>query len=176
MSGPSPRSEVSERSRLSWSGRVNSGARSPGVSIRRLLRWPAELDLHQRIVCGIEAQAAIGAVRGLVVTVHVQAQAADLRVGARQPLEMAEECREYAATSRLGEHVHGLDPPEKAIAPIAPLGGEHELSHGLPVALGDEVATLGRRREQRLDAGTQLRRIEFLVLGFACQPRIAVDD
>jgi hypothetical protein len=83
--------------------------------------------------------------RGVVV-VHVEphahgAGAAGLFacVGVKRP--------EHAAAAVVGLHVHALDPPDVAVAPVAPLLRDHELPDNVPAGVGNEIQRLGGVRQ-----------------------------
>ena len=49
-----------------------------------------------------------------------------------------------AAAAELRDDVDALDPPDHAVAPVAPLVGDHQRSDDAVAALGHEVAAQGR--------------------------------
>jgi len=75
----------------------------------------------------------------VVILLDVQAQADDLRVGRRQGLDVGIQGAKDAPAARLGTDVDALDPPDPAVAPVAPPARQHQLAHDTAGFLGDEV-------------------------------------
>src|SRR5262249_21005466 len=73
-------------------------------------------------------------------------------------------------------HVDALQPPEPAVAPVAPLEGHAELPERLALVLGQEVVALVLIGEEGGDAGAQPRGIEALAFGLLGQPGVELAD
>src|SRR5262249_47304522 len=71
--------------------------------------------------------------------------------------------------------VHALNPPEPAVAPVAPLVGDAHLTENLAFFLGEEVASLVRVGQLRHDARGQQRQVEDLALAFQSEQAVELD-
>ena len=68
-----------------------------------------------------------------------------------QLFNVAEQGAEHASAPCLRQYVHALDPPEVAVAPLAPLDGEHQR--------GDDAAAGREQRPQRFEQALLLARL-----------------
>src|SRR5688500_11357028 len=74
-----------------------------------------------------------------VALVDVQADAADGRLLDHR-LHVVVQTRVNAAAPKFGDDVHALNPPDHAVAPVAPFVGDHQRADDPFVAFGDVVA------------------------------------
>ena len=83
---------------------------------------------------------------------------------------------EHAELSGVREDVHGLNPPDHPVAPVAPLEGDERLTDGATIVLGDPVAAGRLFAQEGSDAGAQHFEIECQVFGLAGECEVARDD
>jgi hypothetical protein len=98
------------------------------------------------------AEELVGAARAGVLVLDVQADAAHLRIGLRQRQHARVQRAVHTAAAKGLVDEHALDPPEPAVAPVAPFPGQHQRAGRAAADLGDEVAALARVVEGALDA------------------------
>src|ERR1700682_1543361 len=114
--------------------------RRPGCAPHRSKETHAGLERFiDEVVRTLHPGGAIGGLRAPVVALDVQAKAAYRAVPFRERLHMTIEARVDAAPAQLGPHVDTLDPPEAAVSPIAPLGGDHQRADDTAARLRDHV-------------------------------------
>ena len=81
--------------------------------------------------------------RGRIVQFDVEPQAHDAWRAAGERVDMIVQRAKYAATSYGRFDVNALDPPELAVAPVAPFVRDHELADRTArVVFGDEIAAM----------------------------------
>jgi hypothetical protein len=74
----------------------------------------------------LHAEEFVGAARVGVFLLDVQAQSAHFRIGFGQREHVRVQGAIHAAAAELLRHVHALDPPPPAVAPVAPFPGQHQ--------------------------------------------------
>jgi phosphohistidine phosphatase SixA len=150
--------------------------RKGGAAPRSVIVAEHEVDLEHAIAGFVHAKVCVDRLRGRVLVLDVQPQPADVRVRMREVAHVAEQRREHALVARLRHDVHGLDPPEPAAAPVAPLVRDHQLSDGPVAVVHDVVPTALRVREHRSDAFAEQVAIEFALLRLPGEARVPVHD
>src|SRR4029450_11955764 len=65
--------------------------------------------------------------------------------------------------------IHGLNPDKRAVTPVAPLRGRHQLSDGLAVDLGEVVTPEAPIGEDCLHAGLEQPEVQSLSFGLGRQ-------
>src|SRR5262249_52848097 len=101
------------------------------------------ISLQQQIIGDLHAQPSIRLLRGLIMAIHVKPDPNHVRSLPRRPLHMIVQGLEHAFAACVGTDVDALDPPEPAIAPVAPFPGHHHLAENFTVLFADEIAALG---------------------------------
>src|SRR5882762_7635965 len=93
-------------------------------------RSTRQTEVHfQELIMGLaEANARVGLFGLDVSLVHIETQAADIVALRGLLMDAVEKGAEHAATAPVFADIHALNPPEEAVAPVAPLGGDHQLT------------------------------------------------
>jgi hypothetical protein len=107
---------------------------------------------------------------------HVQAQRAHVFPLASQSFQVLEELAENALAPKVRPDVHALDPPQIAVAPIAPFVSNHQLAGQRAVNLRDEINALGGIIQQRRNAGLNASGIQPQTFRFNRQAQIKIGD
>jgi hypothetical protein len=126
------------------------------------------------------AERAVGLLRGRVVGLDVQPDAADVAGGGRAAKDVFVQRAIHAAAAERGVDVDRLDPEKPAVAPVAPLAREHQLAHDPPGGAviddrDDVVAALGIG-EHGIDAAPQTLDVELFALGLVRHRAVEGDD
>ena len=77
--------------------------------------------LKEPVVVTVHADLLINRLRLSIRTVDIKANAADMQVRLRELLDIAIHLRKEFEPADFRPQVHALDPPDSAIAPVAPL-------------------------------------------------------
>src|SRR5713226_8662000 len=77
--------------------------------------------LEDPIVLAGHPQARVHLMRASVARVDVEADAFDVVIGERDPLHVFVQAGIDALAAEFGSYVNALDPPDHAVAPVAPL-------------------------------------------------------
>lgn len=83
--------------------------------------------------------------------------AAHIAIGLGSSAHGGEQRPKHPTSARLGVHIDTLDPPQIAIAPVAPLVGDHETADDTCIDLGNEVEA-GAGALQKTPHATRHRR------------------
>src|SRR5438874_2628987 len=89
----------------------------------------------------------------IVLTDNQQPHADDVGLVAGGSEDVLVKLAKDAMAPRCGSDVDALNPPEGAVAPVAPLERDAKLADHTPIGLGDEIAALGMIAQHRGDAG-----------------------
>ena len=140
----------------------------------------AEL-LEDPVVGLLHPEARVGLLRDAVLALDVEAEAAHTRVARGLALGVVVEPAVDAAPPVVGPDVDALNPPEEAVAPVAPLVGEHHRAdRGGPAlaggVLGDDVEAVLRALEQVADAGREGLPRELQPFGLARHREVELDQ
>ena len=135
-----------------------------------------EIDFEQFVIGGLQAEAVVGLARAGVVRVHVEAQAADVRLLPREFVQVSEHRAEHAAAAAGFDHEDALDPPEISVAPIAPFVGDEQLAGARAIGFGDEINSLRGVAQQGVDAGGDAFGMQPPMLGLEREAQIAVRE
>ena len=88
--------------------------------------------LENRVTSGLHSQRLIGALRGLIGVFDVEPKADHVGVATRFLLDvLIERAKDPAAAIRLGD-IDALQPPDPAVAPVAPFAGDRGLADNTP--------------------------------------------
>ena len=144
------------------------GARSlPGTLVPQEtdLLLSAPINFVKLVARSLHAHSFVDPLGACVLDVHVEAQAANVAGGAGPGLDVFVQAAVDAHAAGFVGNEDALDPPEPAVAPVAPFSGDQHLAdHSLP-AFGHVVNAAGRIRQQVGDAGANRFRIELPLLG-----------
>src|SRR5262245_44300103 len=89
---------------------------------------------------------------------------------------MLEESAKDAEATGVRAHIYALNPPEKAIAPVAPFLRDAELAKHLAIFIREKIQPLVRIGEHGGDAAAQRGVIECLAFGFFGEAAVVFDD
>jgi subtilisin-like proprotein convertase family protein len=161
----------------------NASTASVVVTVPHDLSQPttrnAQRSLHpleDQIVLAVHAAAAVDVLGRGIAAVDVETDAADVGVALGDAPHVLVQPRVDALAAVLRPHVDALDPPDVAVAPVAPLVGDHHRRDDAAVRLGDEVAAARRLVEDGAHAARDHRRLEIDRLGLAGHGLLKLDD
>src|SRR5262245_10543922 len=164
--------DAAYRNRRSRPRRARCG-RMPHLRARHTAAVEA---FHNEIAARRQTQIAVGFVGTGVLFFDVKAQADDAGVGFGFTAQLVEERPEDPLSAMLRMNVHALQPPDVAIAPVAPLVGVHQLPDGAPRVGGDQVTSLAGVGQQSPHAWLDMRAVEYFPLTLFGQEAIEFDD
>ena len=135
-----------------------------------------EQVLHHQVAGHPHAQAGVGGLGDRVLAFHVEPQPHHARIGGGQRLQMLVQRAADAPAPVVGVHVHALDPPDVAVAPVAPLVRVHHLADDAAVRARDVVGAARRARQQPPHPVAQGPAIEAYALALVGEAGVEVDD
>src|SRR5262249_34677475 len=89
--------------------------------------------LQHKVARALHAQAQIGLLRDMVLFFDIETQSDHGRIGDGRRMDMLIESTENTLAARVSADIDALDPPDPAIAPVAPLARQHQLADHLAV-------------------------------------------
>ncbi len=128
------------------------------------------------VVVAAHAELLIDLLGAGVAFLHVETQAADVMARFGQGLYMVEELLEDTATASFRDHINALDPPDIAVAPIAPLVGDEQGAEDAIAFKCDVIAAMLRLLENGEDTRSALQRIEAQLLRLPRHGELKIGD
>jgi hypothetical protein len=150
-------------------------ANSVRASSRRLLQKLKHALVHL-VIRFFQAQPLIRFLRSGVVAFHIEAHSANVPGDFRFGHDMRVERFENAFPARGFVDVNTLQPPEIAVAPIAPFVSDQHLADDLSADFGNEIGSFRGITQQRFDAGADASGVELNALCLVCQARVEIGD
>jgi hypothetical protein len=136
--------------------------------------------LKHRVTAGLHSQGLVSSLGAYVAILDVESQAD--HVGSCQGLlaKVPVKSLEDAPTTKIGVYVHALQPPDPAVAPVAPLAGDSGLADEPRTLRGgqfrDPVAQQIRLGQSACDAPIEDCSFKHFLLCLDRQQAVELDD
>src|SRR5262249_19807550 len=111
-----------------------------------------------------------------VLLFDVETQPDDAGVGFGFATQLVEERPKNPLPAIIGMDVHALQPPDVAVAPVAPFVSVHKLTHRAASIRGDEVTSLARIGQQRPHTRFDMRAVECFPLALFGQQAVEFNN
>src|SRR5712691_439698 len=131
---------------------------------------------HHHVAGWRQSEPLVSRLRGGVVFFDIQPQTGNVRRRGGFGLQVLDQLAEDPLASKVGMHIDTLQPPNLAVAPVAPFKRVHHLADHSPVEAGDEVTAVTRIRQDRPHTELHGRTIELLAFGLGRQTTVEVND
>ena len=136
----------------------------------------AEHPFVNLIITPLHSEPFVRFLRSRVVTLDIEANTANISCLFRFSHHVRVKRFENSLSARGLIYVNTLQPPEVAVAPVAPFVRDQHLTDKVFTEFGDKIRSFGRIAHQSFDTGANGCRIETNVFSLMRQERIEVSD